>query len=107
MMKLPEELLAKLKEAESDNDACRILAENNVDPEEFEKTLPDSFTEMVNGGYDSLGIDIHCPNCKNGDKELISRQFWASLFADSATKYRCRHCGTYFLVTGYGHIEKY
>ena len=25
MMKLPEELLAKLKEAESDNDACRIL----------------------------------------------------------------------------------
>lgn len=54
MMKLSKELQEKLSAAETDVQACKILAENGVDPEAFEKTLPDSFLEQVNGGYESM-----------------------------------------------------
>lgn len=107
MMNLPKELLDKLETAKSDVQACKMLADNGIDPEEFEKTIPSDFLNQVNGGYDSFGIDIHCPNCNVGDKDLISRQFWASMFTDSATKYRCRKCNTYFKVSSYGVISKY
>ena len=107
MMALPKELLEKLETAESDVQACKLLSDNGVDPEEFEKTLPDDYLEQVNGGYKSLEIDIHCPNCGNGERDEISRQFWASMFTDSATKYRCRKCDCYFKVSSNGAITRY
>ncbi len=107
MMTLPEELRKKLKEAQSDMEACKLLADNGIDPEKFEQSLPDGYLENVSGGYDSFGIEIRCPECKTADKDRISRQFWASMFADSATKYRCRECGCYFMVKSNGSITKY
>lgn len=107
MMQLPKELLKKLEVAESDVQACKILADNGIDPEEFEKTLPDHFLEEVNGGYKRGTVEIHCPDCGNGDSDEISRQFWASMFTDSATKYRCRKCDCYFKVDSYGTIRRY
>ena len=107
MMNLPKELLTKLESAESDVQVCKILADNGIDPEEFERSLPDNYLEEVNGGYKSLDIDIHCPDCGNGERDEISRQFWASMFTDSATKYRCRKCNCYFKVSSYGVITKY
>ena len=107
MMALPKELLEKLETAKSDVEACKLLSDNGVDPEEFEKTLPDGYLEQVNGGYKSLEIDIHCPNCGNGERDEISRQFWASMFTDSATKYRCRKCDCYFKVSSNGVITRY
>ena len=43
MMNLPKELLDKLETAESDVQACKMLADNGINPEEFEKTIPDNF----------------------------------------------------------------
>ena len=109
MMKLSKELQEKLSAAETDVQACKILADNGVDPEAFEKTLPDSFLDQVNGGYESMGLSIKCPNpnCLNADKDQISRQFFASMFCDSATKFRCCKCNTYFKVSSTGSITTY
>ena len=37
MMNLPKKLLDKLETAESDVQACKMLADNGINPEEFEK----------------------------------------------------------------------
>ena len=87
----------------SDVGVCKLLAENGIDLEEFEKTLPDSFLNQVNGGYkDAFGSHIYCPWCNNEDSDEISRQFFASLFTDGAVKYRCCKCDKYFKVSAYG-----
>lgn len=109
MMDLSKEMKEKLSEAKSDVDACKMLADNGIDVEEFEKSLSESELETIKGGYTPAFSDfeIECPNCHNGEKEMISRQFWASMFCDSATKYRCRNCNTCFKVYNNGSIQKY
>lgn len=102
MMKLPERLLEKLKEAEGDVALCSLLAENGVDPEEFEKSLPEDVLEQVQGGTDETRklTDCICPNCGNADRDELSRQFWLSwlIIPDGCSAYRCRKCDTYFRV---------
>ena len=49
MIKISKELEEKLINTASNVDACKLLAENGIDPEEYEKSLPDSFMDKVNG----------------------------------------------------------
>ena len=86
---------------------CKMLSDSGIDPEKYEQALPEGYLEKVNGGYETLGFEIRCPECKNGEKDKISRQFRASMFTDSVTKYRCRECGCCFMVRNNGSITKY
>ena len=104
MMKLPKELQEKLVAAETDVQACKILVENGVDPEEFEKTLPDSFLEQVNGGFVLDGIIVCCPICENSEPSEIAYERFASLFSDGK-KFRCRRCDCSFMVYNNGMIK--
>ena len=93
MIKISKELEEKLINTASDVDACKLLADNGIDPEEYEKSLPDSFLNKVNGGYKSLGgTTIKCPWCQNDDEKEISYQIWASMWTDGVSKYRCCKC---------------
>ena len=39
-----------------------MLADNGIDVEEFEKSLPDDVLKKVGGGYeDIIGDSVHCP----------------------------------------------
>ncbi len=105
MMKLPIELLAELEKANSDVQACKLLADNGIDPEQFEQTLPDSFLELISSGYAGTSdFKIYCPICGNANTDDLSRQSWASMFTDNAVKYRCRKCSGFFRVTMHGSV---
>ena len=108
MMKLSKELQEKLSAAETDVQACKILADNGVDPEAFEKTLPDSYLEQVSGGYKYRDIEIRCPMCGNSEEEQISYQAFASMFCPGERKFRCCKCSTYWKVNlDDGYIQAY
>ena len=107
MKKISKELEEKLINTPSNVGVCKLLAENGIDPEEYERSLPDSFMDKVNGGYKSFGSTIECPWCENEDKDEISYQIWASMWTDGASKYRCRKCNRYFKVGPYGTSKCY
>ena len=100
MMELPENVLEKLKDAEGDVAVCKILAESGIDPEEFEKTLPASVLEQVNGGAPaSTGSPtVVCPLCGNDNPNEISKQTLASILIchTGMFQYRCCKCDYYF-----------
>ena len=100
---ISDELKEQVNESKSDNQACRALADAGVDVEAFEKELPDDYMNTVAGGWEGLdGRDLHCPHCGNNDRDEVSYQIWASMFMDSASKYRCKKCNHYFKITSYG-----
>lgn len=102
---LSDEVKEKLNEAKSDSEACRIIIEAGVDVEPVEKELRDESLNNIFGGWDSLdGRDYHCPNCGNNNRDKVSYQFWASMFMDSTSKYRCELCNHYFKINSYGSI---
>jgi predicted RNA-binding Zn-ribbon protein involved in translation (DUF1610 family) len=105
MQKLPNELLDKLQDARSDMEACKMLADNGVNVEEFEKSVSNEELNKIAGGWQCFGYEFKCPNCGEADRDNISRQFWASMFMDSATKYRCRTCNHYFKISTYGTVS--
>ena len=108
MIKISKELEEKLVNTASNVGVCKLLAENGIDPEEYEKSLPDSFMDKVNGGYKSFGgTTIKCPWCQNEDEDEISYQIWASMWTDGASKYRCCKCEGYFKVGPYGTSKCY
>lgn len=73
-----------------------MLADNGIDVEEFEKSLPDDVLKKVGGGYeDIIGDSVHCPWCKENRYDEISYQCISSLFSRIDT-YRCRSCGKFF-----------
>ena len=114
--KVPEEILDQLEGTGSDQDCCRILAENGVDLEEIEKIiadhgfdmhkiglqLQDTELESVSGGfYDSdFEGDVKCPWCNNSDRGNFSRQAWRSFFSRKKSYYRCKSCNQYFAIDG-------
>ncbi|MBR3266001.1 MAG: hypothetical protein IKI61_08620 [Erysipelotrichaceae bacterium] len=52
-----------------------MLADNGIDVEEFEKSLPDDVLKKVDGGYeDIIGDSVHCPWCKENRYDEISYQ---------------------------------
>ena len=101
---ISDELRERLQKAPSDMEACRILAEGGIDLEEMERALSDDELEGVSGGWMDGGNDLCCYHCGNRDRNMVSRQFWASLFA-SSTKYRCKVCNGYFTVDSIGTVH--
>ena len=90
------ELAEKLKEAKTDVEVCKLLADNGVDVEKLQKQIPDEALDQIGGGYtDMFGDVIDCPCCGNKEKDEISYQFFASLYYMEAV-YRCRKCGCLF-----------
>ena len=107
MINISDELREKLKTCKSDVEACKMLADNGVDVEEFQKSLPDEVLNKVGGGYkDIIGDTVYCPWCKESEYDSISYQCIASLFSNIDT-YRCRTCGKFFEKDWYddGSIE--
>ena len=73
-----------------------MLADNGIDVEEFEKSLPDDVLKKVGGGYeDIIGDSVHCPWCKENRYDEISYQCISSLL-NRIDSYRCRSCGKFF-----------
>ena len=106
MMRLSDAIADKLKGVRSDVEVCKILADNGVNVEEFEKTLSEEELAQVGGGFQKGVAEVHCtnPNCLEAASENISYQFFASLFTD-AYYYRCRTCGTYFQMSKFGSLS--
>ena len=96
MIKISDELKEKLKTCKSDVEIAKMLADNGVDVEEFQKSLPDEILSKIGGGYEDISGDIiYCPWCKNKESKEISSQILASLFNQEYI-YRCRKCDCYF-----------
>ena len=73
------------------------------DKKEKNMSLSEEDLKNVSGGWESFGTDgLHCPSCGNADRDEVSYQFWASMFMDSATKYRCKKCNHYFKIDSNG-----
>ena len=51
MIKISDELKEKLKTCKSDVEIAKMLADNGVDVEEFQKSLPDEILSKIDGGY--------------------------------------------------------
>lgn len=91
----------------TDVEACKILADKGIDVEKLQKELPDEFLSQIGGAYvDWCGVEIHCPTCGNADKNELSFQVIATLYAFK-TIYRCRKCGNLLSVDIDGFIEHY
>lgn len=104
MINLSDELKAKLSECKSDVETAKMLADNGIDVEEFEKQLPEDVLKAIGGGYDDmLGVEVYCPHCGNKDEDEISFQVIAS-FTSFRSKYRCRKCGGFFRKDDTGHM---
>ena len=103
MITISDELKEKLKSCKSDVEVCKMLADNGIDVEEFEKTLPDEVLSQIGGGYKDINGDwIYCPWCNNSEKSELSHQILASL-VNQAYIYRCCKCNQYFMQnSGYG-----
>lgn len=102
--RIPIRLQSKLAKVNSDVEFCKILADNGIDVEKLQKTLPDDVLDKVGGGYENIfGTEIYCPNCGNHDSDEISLQIFATLTSGS-TKYRCRKCDKYFKMDASGHV---
>ena len=100
---IPDDVKEAVNAAKSDKEACKAMADAGLDVEQIERALPDHFLDDVSGGWNGIGKDsYHCPHCGNDDRDRVSRQFWASMFMDSATKYRCKNCNHYFTISSYG-----
>lgn len=120
---IPADVMEKLKTAKGDVDFCRILAENGIDVENFEKQVKESGVDFgqigvvmdsdelaqVAGGWTkeissgSYYVEYKCPYCGNGDRDRHSYQFWASLGSElwalgngGGDIYRCKNCGHYW-----------
>lgn len=104
MINLSDELKEKIADCKSDVEVAKMLSDNGIDVEEFEKTLPEEVLNKIGGGYtDFLDVDVYCPHCHNENKDDISYQVLASL-SSLRSKYRCRKCGGFFAKTDSGHI---
>ena len=99
--KISDELAEKLKTAKSDVEFCKMLADNGVDVEKLQRTLPDEILDNVSGGYRNYGQDVYCPDCHNGVEDEISYQYLTSLWRFKDV-YRCRKCDTYFQIDNNG-----
>lgn len=97
-IEVSDEVRTRLQQAMSDNEACAILVEAGVDVEAIERELADEQLENVAGGWEGIDREYECPWCHEKDREMVSRQFWASLFIDSGSKWRCRKCEKYFYI---------
>ncbi|MCR5095478.1 MAG: hypothetical protein K6A70_01905 [Erysipelotrichaceae bacterium] len=105
MINLSDELKEKLDACKSDVEVAKMLSDNGIDMEEFEKTLPKEVLNKIGGGYtDFMDVDVYCPHCHNEDKEEISYQVLASL-GSLRSKYRCCKCGGYFAKTDTGQMK--
>lgn len=78
-IEVSDEVRARLQQAMSDNEACAILVEAGVDVEAIERELADEQLENVAGGWEGIDREFECPWCHEKDREMVSRQFWASL----------------------------
>ena len=95
MIKISDELREKLKTCKSDVEVSVMLADNGINVEEFEKSLPDEVLSRIGGGYkDIFGDTIYCPWCNEKESGNISYQMMAS-FLCSNDYYRCRTCGKF------------
>ena len=106
MIEISERLKAKLADVKSDNEACAVLAADGIDLEEMERELGVEELERVSGGWDSIDASYACPFCGESNGDNISHQFFASLFVDSGSKYRCCTCGQYFYIIN-GGVRRY
>lgn len=120
--KLPDSALEQLRQSSGDVEFCKILADCNVDLEQFESAIKNSGLpfpadgselteqqlEAVSGGwvpYD-MTIDVCCPNCGSSNRDDHSYQYFrnvwegvASLFDKTDGEYyRCKKCGHYFSI---------
>ena len=104
MINISDELKEKLANCNSDVEFAKTLADNGIDVEEYQKTLPEEVLDKIGGGYeDLLNVDVYCPHCNNGDSDQISYQILASL-TSLRSKYRCRKCGGFFRKDDTGHM---
>lgn len=95
-MNISDELREKLKDCRSDVEVAKILADNGVDVEEFQKSLPDEVLEKIGGGFkDIFGHKIVCAWCGEELSDNISYQVVAS-FLNNVDFYRCRKCAKFF-----------
>ncbi len=102
-MNISEKLKQQINDSKSDMEACKALADAGIDLETFEKELPDGYMDKVAGGWAGVdNRDLHCPHCGNNDRDEVSYQIFASMFMDSAGKYRCKKCNHFFKITTYG-----
>ena len=100
-IQISDELREKLKTCKSDVEVAKMLADNGVDVEEFQKSLPDEVLNRIGGGYkDVFGDTISCPWCNESESGNISYQVTAS-FLCSIDYYRCRSCNNYFRRVSY------
>ncbi len=96
MINISDELNEKLKTCRSDVESCRMLADNGIDVEEYQKALPDEVLKKINAGYeDMIGDTVFCPWCKETASDKISYQTLISLRYNNDT-YRCRKRGKFF-----------
>ena len=93
---ISDDLRKKLANCISDVEFAKTLADNGVDVEEFEKSLPDEILSKIVGGYEDLyGDNVYCPWCNNDNSDEISFQVFTSISTFAST-YRCRKCDNYF-----------
>ena len=96
MINISDELREKLKTCKSDVETCKMLADNGIDVEEFQKSLSDDVLKKVGGGYtDIIGDTVYCPWCNESRSENISYQCITSIINKTDT-YRCRTCKKFF-----------
>ncbi|MBR0418841.1 MAG: hypothetical protein IJI66_06705 [Erysipelotrichaceae bacterium] len=101
MIQISDEPREKLKTCKSDVEVAKMLADNGVDVEEFQKSLPDEVLNRIGGGYkDVFGDTICCPWCNESESGNISYQVTAS-FLCAIDYYRCRSCNKFFRRVSY------
>lgn len=96
MFKFTDELNEKLKNCKNDVEFAKTLADNGVNVEEFERSLPDEVLSKIGGGFENYNGDrVYCPWCKNEDKDELSYQVLVSTY-HCEDIYRCRKCNEFF-----------
>lgn len=96
MITISKELQEKLKNCKSDVEFSKMLADNSVNVEEYEKSLPDDVLEKIGGGFVNYNDDrVYCPWCDNAEEAEISYQVLVSIY-HCEDIYRCRKCNGFF-----------
>lgn len=121
---LSESVMEQLEQSNGDVEFCKILADNNVDVEQFESIIKNSGLEFptpgsrlsdelmgnISGGWHEINgrVEIMCPYCGASQRHEHSVQFFRTLWngvtgifdsGESGDYYRCKKCNHYFVAT--------